>query len=217
MSMSESGPPGVLVLDGDPPTAKELEAIPPGAFIVAADGGANCLVAEGIRPDVVVGDMEGIEAEALKALEAEGVIIERHPEQKDDIDGLLALERLLEAKPSSVLVLGALGGRTAMALANLETLRRCKERNVAARILGRGEELHLVAGGERLDLDGRPGRVFNVVPDTPELIYTVRGSRYDVDRVTIGRGSSRGISNELANTSATIAVQEGVALVVVEP
>ena len=216
MTKQRGGRPGVLVLDGDPPTARELAELPSNAFIVAADGGANTLVHAGVWPDVVVGDMEGIEPDVLATLADRGVAIEQHPEHKDDIDGILAFDRLLAAQPASILVLGALGGRTAMALANLEILRRCLDSDVPARIGAATETIHLLGPGGRLEIGGGAGRVFNVLPDTAEATLSVTGSAYDVDALTMMRGSSRGVSNEVVGEVATIMVQRGRVLVVVE-
>jgi thiamine pyrophosphokinase len=62
------------------------------SLIVAADSGASHTLALGLRPDVVVGDSDSIDAEALLMLHAEGIPFEHHPTDKDATDGELAIE-----------------------------------------------------------------------------------------------------------------------------
>lgn len=209
------GRPGVLVLNGTPPTAWELARIPDDAFVVAADGGANVLADAHLWPHVLVGDLESVRPQVLASIEARGVLVERHPEAKADIDGVLALERLLDEHPSSVLVLGALGGRSAMAFAHLEILRRCLARKVPAHIVAAGEELCLLGAGDRLQVAGA-GRVFNLLPDTPEVTFSVTGSVYDVRDLREPYGSTRGVSNAVRDSVASVTVSAGRAVVVVE-
>lgn len=205
-----------LVLNGDSPSAADLELLEHCALIVAADGGANLLIDDGRLPHVVVGDLESLRPDVLETIEEQGVRIQAHQARKDVTDGRLALEEALRAGPTQLLVLGGHGGRTAMMWTNLDLLRRCAEVGVHATMVGHDEELFFVGAGQSYEVDAPAGTVFNVLADTPDACYTATGSAYDVERLTLHYGSDRGVSNATMQTPTRIHVHEGRVLLVVE-
>src|SRR5258706_13750267 len=60
--------------------------------VIAADGGATKLAKAGRRPDLVIGDMDGITQDNQRELERAGAKLERVPTEKDQADGQLALD-----------------------------------------------------------------------------------------------------------------------------
>ena len=58
-------------------------------FVVAADDGATTALAFGLRPDVVIGDLDSIDPCTLASLQQAGVPIETYPREKDATDGQL--------------------------------------------------------------------------------------------------------------------------------
>ena len=83
--------------------ARELERY---GVLIAVDGGADHLRRAGLRPDLVVGDMDSI-------VEPFGpdVPVSLYPERKDASDMELAVRHALALEHSSIDVYGALGGR----------------------------------------------------------------------------------------------------------
>jgi len=88
-------------------------------LIVAADGGANHCHRLNITPDILLGDLDSIEPEVLISCKEKGVEIQRYPTRKDATDLELALDLVLTRGAGSVRLLGALGGRWDMSLANI--------------------------------------------------------------------------------------------------
>jgi thiamine pyrophosphokinase len=64
----------------------------------------------GILPEIVIGDLDSIDEEKMYELTAAEVGIEQYPEDKDETDIELALRYAIELRPSSILIVGALGG-----------------------------------------------------------------------------------------------------------
>lgn len=206
-----------LVLHGDPPGPSELALLDACQAIVCADGGADAVVRSGRWPTCVVGDLDSIAPDVLRACEARGVRIERlPPHPKDATDGELALDLLLSLRPESALLLGAHGLRSAMFLANLQLLRRCHEAGLDAAVVGHGEELRLASPGREVRLRGRAGALVSVLPLDGEVALTLDGLRYPARRLRLPRSSARGVSNTVATDDARVRVDEGLALVVVE-
>lgn len=187
--------------------------VPPGARVVAVDAGAAAARAAGVRPALVVGDMDSIAPAELAALEREGVPLRRHPAAKRDTDGALALA---EAKDDDLLFAGAGGGRADHALANLHLLVAASRR---ARVRAVDEDaLTWVATPERpLALDRPAGTTLSVLPfGGPARGVTLRGFRWDLADAAMETGDPYGMSNVALAPPQDVRVREGV-LLVIEP
>ena len=117
----------LILADGDvPPAPTSTSPGPAGTTaveaVIAADGGARHAAALGVAIDLWVGDGDSIGEDALAALEAAGVPLERSPQDKDESDTELAIRAALRLGHDGVLILGALGGRIDHALANIGLL-----------------------------------------------------------------------------------------------
>ena len=186
----------------------------PGDYLIGADGGTRHILALGLRPDAVVGDLDSLEPETVAALAAQGVEIERYPVAKDQTDLELAIEAGLKAGADEVLLLGALGGRLDQTLANLLILAQ-RHWPVPLR-LAEGDQLaQVLRGGGCLALHAAPGSTVSAIPLSPVVSgITYTGLEYPLVDATLALGSTRGVSNVVASSPATIAIREGVLLVV---
>lgn len=186
----------------------------PGDYLIGADGGTRHALALGLRPHAVVGDLDSLEPDTVAALAAQGVEIERYPVAKDQTDLELAIEAGLAAGASEILLLGALGGRLDQTLANLLILAQ-RHWPVPLR-LAEGEQLaQVLRGGECLTLHAAPGSTVSAIPlSTTVTGITYTGLVYPLVDATLAIGSTRGVSNVVASSPATVTIKEGVLLVV---
>lgn len=205
-----------LVLNGDEPTSHELRLLDACDAIVCADGAARCLLKAERPPTLIVGDLDSLDADAFKWADALDIPIERFPEDKDFTDGELALQKALEMKPKSVLILGGHGKRTAMFLGNIKLLRRCHDAGLEAAMVGHRESVRFISAGEEIILTGRTGGTLNVLAVDDDAKATVTGTDYDVQEFVLGHASCRGVSNPITEDAASVKVQEGTVIVVVE-
>ncbi len=194
----------VVVLAGGPDRPAAI-ALPTGATVIAADGGAEL----GGPIDLVVGDLDSISTETLAGIER----VERHAVDKDATDLELALAAALRFEPDRILVLGGAGGRldhlfggllllAAQAYARVEVDAQI---GAAAVHVVRGERTLRGDPGELISLLAVNGPASGVVTDG--LVYPLRGE-------TLEPGSSRGVSNVFAGAEARIGVGRGVLLAV---
>src|SRR5512134_1369490 len=105
--------PRVLIFaNGDLP---DLEAarllLRPDDQIVAADGGTRHVLALGLIPTVIVGDLDSLEHADRRLVESAGVRQVRFPHEKDETDLELALLHAASLRPDSILLVGVLGRR----------------------------------------------------------------------------------------------------------
>ena len=208
-------PPIVLVaVGGDgrgaPP---DLPARPAGSLVVAADAGLHVLDHHGVVPDLVVGDLDSVDPEALARAERAGARVVRSEADKDATDLELALEHLVEEGCDSVVVVGSDGGRMDHLLGGALTL-------CSPRFAGLGVQAWL--GGARIvpvhdeaSIVGAPGRLLSIIAvGGPALGVRTNGLRWPLCGEQLEAGSSRGLSNEMLAEVAGVSVEGGCVAVV---
>lgn len=205
----------VVVAGGEAPDAEAVRAIPPGAYIVAADRGLDHARALGLDVTVAVGDFDSASPEAVAAAEGAGVRVERHPVDKDATDLELALDAALEFDPARILVLAEGGGRLDHLLSALLLLASPRYARVELdAYLGRARA-HVIRN--QRTLAGEPGELVSLFAlHGPAEGVRTEGLVYPLAGETLEPGSSRGVSNVFASSTATIAVDRGV-LVAIRP
>ena len=182
-------------------------------LVIAADSGVHHARALGLHVDLVVGDLDSVDADELDAVVAAGATVERHPVDKDATDLELALHAAVDRGAARIVVLGVGGGRLDHFLANVLVL--------ASPAFG-GAHVEAVVGAARVVvvhdkavIDGAPGDVLTLLPvgGGADGVRTT-GLRFPLDGERLDAGTTRGVSNELTGTHATVTVDDGVLLVV---
>ena len=181
-------------------------------FVVAADGGAATALAFGLHPDVVIGDLDSIDAATLHELELRNVALETFPRDKDATDGQLAVARALRARPRELLLLGFLGGpRLDQAVANVLLLVRIE---APATLLDEHNECTLLRPGEARTWRPEAGEIVSLLPvgQGAEGVRT-RGLRWPLDGEALALGDTRAISNEpIDPAEARVSLERGLLL-----
>jgi len=178
--------------------------------IVAADSGADICLRLGIRPDVIVGDLDSISPRARQVFLTPSECVDgvgtlppvellEFPVMKDQTDTHLALEYALDFRPppDRVIVCGAFGSRLDHMLATVLLLPRTDETGVEVRLVDAVNEAYILPHGESA-VPGEEGDTFSLIPLTPEVTgITLRGFLYPLERATLTWGSTLGVSNQL--------------------
>lgn len=205
-----------LVLNGDEPGPDELKLLSACDAIVCADGAAQSLLKSNHPPTVIVGDLDSLKPDAYKWADALDIPIERHKGEKDETDGELALEKALSLGATSMLIMGAHGGRSAMFLANLKLLRACHEKGLEASMVGRGESLRFISANHEHVWAGRTGATLNLLPVDGDATVDLEGTAFDGKDVTLKQVQARGVSNRIMKDAAKLRVKAGIVLAIVE-
>jgi thiamine pyrophosphokinase len=191
-------------------------------LVIAADGGLLNAQALQIPVDVVVGDGDSLSPATIDTLPGQGIEFQRYPVDKDASDTELALREALARGAGEVVVLGALGGlRFDHTLANVLLLAG-RELGSTPVALVDGTTTVRVLDGERgnrrgaeLDVLGAAGDIVSLLPLSEQVRgVTLAGLRYPLERATLRRGSSLGLSNVLTGERATIHIDAGCLVVV---
>jgi thiamine pyrophosphokinase len=215
----------LIVADGDV-SAGTLEhpllsAAADGLLVIAADGGALKAEQLGLRPDVVVGDLDSLAPETVGRLRRAGVEIVQHQADKDESDTELALLEAISRGARELIVVGGLGGlRIDHSLANMLLLNLPRPDGCEVVLLDGLASLRVlgVAGQDSLGLEGQPGDLVSLLP-LSERVEGVRteGLAYRLDDETLEQGPSRGLSNVMRGQQATIHSRSGRLAVIHSP
>lgn len=185
-------------------------------LVIAADGGANALDRLGRRPDRLVGDLDSADPALVERLEAAGTRIDRHPVDKEASDTELAVRAALAEGADGVDLLGATGGdRLDHELANLLLLADPAFSGIELRAIVGATNVRAARGGQEMALRGVPGDLVTLLPVGGDADgVTTSGLRWPLDGATLPMGGSRGLSNVIEASGASVQLTDGVLLVV---
>jgi thiamine pyrophosphokinase len=179
--------------------------------LLAADGGALHVLALGLRPAVVIGDMDSLPQETVRDLEDHGALLMRFPPEKDETDLELAIRYARENGHRAILIVAGLGGRTDQSLANLAQLSDPALAGVDIRLDDGVEQAFFIRAGA--SLAGDPGDTVSLIPwGVPAIGVVTAGLRYPLNDETLDPHRTRGISNEMLGESASMSIRSGLLL-----
>ena len=212
-----------MVADGDLPARDSLDEAWPGweagiDLVVAADGGARGAERLGFPIDLVVGDGDSLGESDLERLVAAGVAVERSQAEKDESDTELAVLAAIERGATSIVIVGALGGRRVdHALANVSLLALRALGGRPCSILDETARIRLLDGPGEMVTEGPPGGVISLLPLGDVDGVTTEGLAYPLNDERLPMGPARGLSNVRRASRSRIAVRSGRLLVVESP
>lgn len=174
----------------------------PDDLVIAADGGSHHCLRLGIRPQVVIGDLDSVTNEEIERLSALGAEIITYPRRKDFTDLELALLEAQKRGADQALLLAAIGARWDQSLANL--LLPAATPGMRISLMDGQQEIHYVRAGETLEINGKPGDIISLIPLGGDAHgITTHGLEYPLFAETLHLGSTRGISNVLLEGAST--------------
>lgn len=195
----------LIVGNGDSPSDSVLDFfVSKSSTIIALDGAAITLEKRQIKPDVIVGDMDGLTSEQLDAFHSQGVEIIHDPAQDtSDISKGLAWSK--ERHPGrQINVIGISGGRLDHQLAAFSALFECRS----------DAHLHIddwmVVRVTKIPIQYSTvkGRNISLIPFGEVSGVTLSGCKYPLDNEHLSSGT-KGIHNEALGQEITISCQQG--------
>ncbi len=181
----------------------EFTRVPDGAYIIAADAGYARLCASGVKPDLVVGDFDSLDAPPT------GIPVVRHPVEKDDTDMLLAVREGFSRGFSHFYLFGGMGGRLDHTLANLQTLAFIAERGGIGYLIGKGFTAAAVRNGTLCFPAGMTGTISVFALGEPARGVYLTGLYYPLTDATLTPVWPLGVSNAFTGKAAAVAVRDG--------
>lgn len=171
-------------------------------YFIAADGGANIALELGVKPDVVVGDLDSYEGSDHEEFE----IIFNPDQELNDLEKALQLAQKTNA--NNIYILGATGQRLDQTLKNLSVLKQFNNRFQQIRLIDNFGETRLIPRrfsdefpiGTQLSLFPLSGKVTGII---------TQGLKYPLAKEFLENGVRDGSSNEVIDNPVTITHQKG--------
>jgi thiamine pyrophosphokinase len=182
--------------------------ISPDDYLICADRGADWAYRLGFRPSAVVGDFDSVSDEAKEFFRDGGCLFIPYPAEKDQTDTEIAIDHALEMGAREIVLTCALGGRVDHEIGNVYLLEKLAKRGVKSKIVSKMQTVSLIDGSAEFRMS--EGRTLSLFSLTDEAIgITTEGLKYPLRNGRLVRGTSLGISNELAADRAYVELKSG--------
>ena len=201
-----------LFANGDAPNLPAIRRmITPGDLLIAADAGARHILAMGLLPTILIGDLDSLEPAQRESLQSAGVPVRQYPPAKDETDLELCLGYALAQNPTEVIISGCYGGRLDQMLGIVSLLLDPRLADLPARLDDGVTELALVRS--TLAIYGAVGDTVSLLPFGTDVAgVSTQGLEYPLAQETLYAHRSRGISNRMVEPSAMVKVESGILL-----
>jgi thiamine pyrophosphokinase len=182
-------------------------------YIICADGGTRHALTLGIEPDLIIGDLDSADQEVIQRFRVDGVYVASYPQDKNETDLELAIERAIKLNPQEILIVAALGGRLDQTLANISLLSDPRLAEFHVRLDDGVEEIFLCR--DQAEVHGKSGDIVSLIPwqGAASGIRTNK-LKWALQDETLYPDKTRGISNELIDDLASVSVGSGQLLIV---
>lgn len=184
-------------------------------YVIGVDKGLEALEQLDIEPDLIIGDFDsandGIRAKYVTSPDA--VVRDRcivlNPE-KDFTDTHVAVLEAVKCGFTRVLLLGATGTRLDHTLGNLGLLYTCCQEGICAEILDPHNRISLIKEEKIVRAEKLYGPYISLLPFS-ECVkgITLKGFKYNAHDLSIKKGETIGISNELREEEGHITIGDG--------
>jgi thiamine pyrophosphokinase len=200
------------LLDG-PALKARIEAWSP-KQVIAADGGSRHASTLGLEIDLLLGDLDSIEADQRETLRAQGTQFDHFKSEKDETDLELALLNAVEQGATEIAVIGIVGNRLDMVLSNIHLLTLDALKPVLAELwLGRQTAWLIRPPGE--EFEGAPGDTLSLIPLKGDVMgVTTTGLAYPLQGKTLFFGYTQGVSNMMEQEVCRVDMDAGILLAV---
>jgi len=201
--------PVLLLANGEPPPRPFLRRLRHACgMFIAADGGANAALRAGLRPDVIIGDLDSLRPATRRAFRTSLLLRVR---RQDNTDLEKALDYVTALGARRVVVAGITGRRIDFTLGNLSVLWKY---TAALDIIVAGDGWEAFPAGRRRTVRARKGTTVSLVPFGPCGGITLRGLRYPLTNASMKVGEI-GVSNVVVRSPFSVAVRRGRMLIIV--
>lgn len=185
-------------------------------LIIAADKGMEYFYRTHRKPQVIVGDFDSVNTEALTWFKRQpDVTIHQLNPMKDDTDTESALRLAIDMGAEKITLLGGTGTRLDHVLGNVELLGIGMEKNVPITILDRHNRIRMLNRGIVIKKKEQYGKYVSLLPYSVEVNHLyLKGFKYPLTDFCLKGFCSLGVSNEICEEEARIEFDGGILLLI---
>lgn len=193
----------LLICNGEPPSRGLARRLARQADVIyAADGGGNIARRFGIRPDVIIGDLDSITPATRRFFRSSTLI---HVARQDSTDLEKALDHITGAGITSVIIIAATGRRLDFTLGNLAVIW-----NYASRISLKfaADDWTALPLDKASSFRAKIGTTVSLIPFGKCSGITLKGLQYPLHNGTMKVGEI-GASNVVRQSPFSVRVRKG--------
>lgn len=180
-------------------------------FILAADGGADRALSAGVRPDVIIGDLDSISPQAKKILPAEKFIFVNN---QNNTDLEKALDYLAAHQCTQCTLTGFVGGRWDFTFGNFLSVYPYLDKMDIC-VAGKGWKIWPLTHSVTKTV--RPGARVSLIPAADCQNVTLQGLVYPLEHANLSLGrTGQTLSNAAKLSEITISFDKGFLLLYIE-
>lgn len=179
-------------------------------LIIACDKGYSYAKNLGLKPDIVLGDFDSIDARPT----ALGFELLTYPVEKDDTDTMLAIKCALERGFQDITLICALGNRLDHTLANIQSMHYAAKHGASCEIYSKKEHLTVYTPGsyEIKRKEATSLSLFSLTDSCKSV--SIHGAKYEADGIELTNAFPLGIGNSFVKDTVTISFEEGILLLI---
>ena len=180
-------------------------------MVIAADAGADYAAELGVLLDAIIGDMDSLACREKYCNGSTEIIT--YPAEKDETDLELAVLYAVKKKADDIVLVGAIGGRMDMTLANMMLLAHPFS---AARLeIWHGEQTCRLIRPPGADIRGQAGDLISLMPVGGDARGVVtEGLKHPLHNENLSFSLTRGVSNVMQGALARVSLADGLLLLV---
>ena len=182
---------------------------------IGADLGAVTLAKSGISVNYAVGDFDSIQEAQKQLIMKQTSVFHEYPEEKDETDLEIALQKAFENNPDQIFLFGVTGGRLDHGLINMQLLHTIKDKQIHGIIVDRWNQVELTYAGTHTVKKNDRYPYISFVPFTEQVqCLSLEGFYYPLRGEDISWGSTRCISNRLLGDKGRFTYEKGKLLLI---
>jgi len=203
----------LIIANGDDVNKSSIENIN-FEYVICADGGLKKAESLNIVPNVILGDFDSVDPDVLRKYQLMNVETKRFPPEKDYTDMELSIELAVERGFKNLILIGATGGpRLDHSIANIMLLEKYLNIGINIEIIDNSNKIQIISDNADLLLEHKRNYFVSIVPITESISgLTLEGFKYPLNNVTVKRGSTLCVSNEIVSSKGRVSLKKGTAL-----
>ena len=196
-------------------TLKVVREIKNVNLVIAADSGLHTATNLGLTVDVVIGDMDSVNAKALTDADSQGTKIIRHDTDKNFTDLHAALLYAAEHGAQKMIVVTAGGGRLDHQLGVIATMFDPRLGQMQVEALWDNSEIFALQGPTSCDFSAELEDIVGLQAfGTVAAGISTTGLRWKLNNESLFSHETRGVSNQATQTRVAVSVLTGQLLVI---
>ena len=184
-------------------------------LVLGADGGARYADTLNVTVDAIIGDLDSLSGLEQPCISNAKLV--SYPVEKNETDLELAFLYATKKGADQIVVVGAMGGRMDMTIANILLITQASYGSCRIKVW-HGEQTGWVIKPPGEDIYGHPGDIISLIPIGGYASgITTKGLKYSLHDEELSIVTTRGISNQLESQFAHIKLSDGLLLVIHTP